>query len=1073
MKFVCGMSRCDAMVRLVRRAMAVPLLILAVPSAGWAQMSIQGQFAVNEAGAATYSIPIQVPPGVAGMEPRLALFYNSQAGNGFLGMGWNLAGLSSIQRCAQTKAQDGATWVAGVNYTSTDRYCLDGQRLVAMPDPAGSPTAAAGAYGADSTYYGTEREVFSRVQSFGSVGTAPYAGPSYFVVKTKEGLTMWYGSTADSKVTATNGTSSMNVVRAWSLSKVMDGAGNYMTVTYNTADLASGQHYPTRIDYTGNAAALAPTQSVQFTYESRPDVQTLYQAGAVYRNTLRLSHVLTYASGALVKDLQLNYGQSQSTGRTRLTSLSVCNGSTCLPATKLDWASQDPPLDTSKNGPSTLGLDFANYSKIDSGTRMADVNGDGLPDLVQIYLPTDGTNGNAPLRRVLLNDGSDFVLDPGYSNSLVDTYITRNGVDFGTRLVDVNRDGLPDIVQLFRSLDGSYGGESPRRIFLNVGGKFVLNETYSSSLPDVYISSNGVDYGTQLSDINGDGFVDIIQLFLPGAGEYGGVPQRRVLLNDGTRFALDPVYSSSLADTYFSSVWKRDFGTRLVDVDGNGLPDIVQLYLSTDGAYGGAPQRRVFLNKNSKFVLDAGFSNSLPDVYFSRNGDDFGTQMVDLNGDGLPDIVQLFSPTDGSYGGAPQRRVLINTGAKFVLDSTYSNSLPDTYLSRGGADLGTRFMDVNGDGLPDIVQMFLPTDGFYGGAKQRRVFLNTGSQFTSSAAYSDSLPPVSYFSLSGGVDQGWRLNDVNGDGLLDLVNFYRAGPTSFSRAVFGFSHTRDVLASITDGRGAVTSITYATPVQLKGTRYTRTATVAAPNLMFTPDWLVVSNVDRSNGLGSANRTSYWYDSAVVDVGAGRGFMGFNWVQSIDEAAQAAYGGSGVVSRTYFRQDFPYNGQVSESGRGTSPAEWWNLSRTTYTYGCFQPGKASGGCTPAPGQRYFAFVSSLDARANDLNGTALPRKRVEYKNPDAYGNPQTVVSSILKPDGSASDHSETKTNTYFNDPAKWILGRLTKQVVAATGPTVSAPVVPGSGNLPAPPTPPLPARLSSAVSTILSLILNDD
>ncbi|WP_201340072.1 SpvB/TcaC N-terminal domain-containing protein [Isorropodon fossajaponicum symbiont] len=50
--------------------------------------STAGALSVNQ-GAANYTIPITVPPGVAGMQPELSINYNSNAGNGILGMGFN------------------------------------------------------------------------------------------------------------------------------------------------------------------------------------------------------------------------------------------------------------------------------------------------------------------------------------------------------------------------------------------------------------------------------------------------------------------------------------------------------------------------------------------------------------------------------------------------------------------------------------------------------------------------------------------------------------------------------------------------------------------------------------------------------------------------------------------------------------------------------------------------------------------------------------------------------------------------------------------------------------------------
>ena len=50
-------------------------------------------------GTATYSLPLEIPPGRKGMAPDLDLNYSSKGGNGVLGVGWSLSTNSSIYRC--------------------------------------------------------------------------------------------------------------------------------------------------------------------------------------------------------------------------------------------------------------------------------------------------------------------------------------------------------------------------------------------------------------------------------------------------------------------------------------------------------------------------------------------------------------------------------------------------------------------------------------------------------------------------------------------------------------------------------------------------------------------------------------------------------------------------------------------------------------------------------------------------------------------------------------------------------------------------------------------------------------
>jgi hypothetical protein len=167
-----------------------------------------GNFGVTESGAATYSIPITVPPGTAGMEPNLSLDYSSQRSNGIAGIGWLISGLSAITRCPHTLVNDGI--VRGVHFDAYDRFCLDGQRLVLVNGAN---------YGDVGAEYRTEIETFSKIVSYGgSTGD-----PQYFKVWTKAGQIIEYGNTADARVEAQGRT----VAGAWAVNKISDTVGNY------------------------------------------------------------------------------------------------------------------------------------------------------------------------------------------------------------------------------------------------------------------------------------------------------------------------------------------------------------------------------------------------------------------------------------------------------------------------------------------------------------------------------------------------------------------------------------------------------------------------------------------------------------------------------------------------------------------------------------------------------------------------------------------------------------------------------------------------------------------------------
>jgi FG-GAP-like repeat/Salmonella virulence plasmid 65kDa B protein/Insecticide toxin TcdB middle/N-terminal region len=603
-----------------------------------------GSFRVTEMGAAEYRIPIQVPPGIAGMEPKLALVYNSQAGNGLLGVGWNLEGLSAITRCPRTMAQDGVR--GGVNYDGNDRYCLDGQRLMAI----------SGVYGAEGTEYRTERETFSKVMSYGMAGS----GPGWFKVWAKGGQILEYGNTADSRIEAQG----KATVRMWAVNRISDIKGNYLSVAY-AEDSVNGAFYPDRIDHSGNGGQ-APANSVQFQYETRSDIVPLYEAGSLVRSTKRLTHVKAFngnpVTGTMTRDYRITYDNNATGNRSRLTGVQECGSSSCLPSTTLSWqASGSYTPAALESGQYFLGHPYGVPGWVVTG----DFNGDGRQDIAIFNSTADRwytvglSNGDGTFTRAA--QGQSLLGFP-YGSPQSTAAITA---------FDYDGDGKQDLLFVNSSADGWYtvARSNGDGTFTGVSsGQYFLGHPY------------GVPGWVVTGDFNGDGRQDIA-IFNSTADRWYTVGLSN---GDGT-FTRAAQGQSLLGFPYGSP--QSTFPIIAADFDQDGRADLAFFNSSPDRWY-------MFALSNG----DGTFRSLASGQTFT--GFPYGSPQataaitpIDSNGDGAPELLLLNNSGDGwqevvqVYRGAvPDLLAAISNGAGVT---TTINWKPVTDASVYAKDTGT------------------------------------------------------------------------------------------------------------------------------------------------------------------------------------------------------------------------------------------------------------------------------------------------------------------------------------------------------------------------------------------------
>jgi hypothetical protein len=250
-------------------------------------------------GSFTRAIPIEVPA-FHGIEPRLVVAYSSQAGNGFAGVGWRLAGFSVVERTRNGRGTP--------RFDAGDVFVLDGQELLPCATVAHSPGCAAGGT------HATKQESYTKIRFDGTTWT------------------VWARTGVRTEFTPVHQVS--GGTWRWGQSRTIDTHEN--TVTYGW-ECVEGDCYP--------ASATFGPFVVRLLRETRPDVLSFATGGpsGIGRTRYRLATVVVSREEARIRAYRLGYVPSDVTSRSLLREVqqygtdvqvsgSVVTGGTALPA---------------------------------------------------------------------------------------------------------------------------------------------------------------------------------------------------------------------------------------------------------------------------------------------------------------------------------------------------------------------------------------------------------------------------------------------------------------------------------------------------------------------------------------------------------------------------------------------------------------------------------------------------------------------------------------------------------------------------------------------------------------------
>jgi RHS repeat-associated protein len=238
--------------------------------------TINSEMHINDAGALTYMLPIDILKGQNNFQPNIALGYNSQSGNGQAGFGWNIVGLSIINRGGKSLTVDGIT--IGPQFDESDPFYLDGQRLISM----------------STTQYETEK--YSKIKITRDLSATSTTGYS-FIVQYTDGKVAYYRELSFGQHYIVMLKDSFNNEVHYSYS-VLDNVPKIDMVSYGGTNVVNDKF------------------RISFIYNDRVTKTKTYRNGVFYINSkilteIRVSSTYLTANGGLYRKYKLFFDNIQ------------------------------------------------------------------------------------------------------------------------------------------------------------------------------------------------------------------------------------------------------------------------------------------------------------------------------------------------------------------------------------------------------------------------------------------------------------------------------------------------------------------------------------------------------------------------------------------------------------------------------------------------------------------------------------------------------------------------------------------------------------------------------------------